>query len=61
VRRVKIVDSIIGVALIASIVWLAGEQHRENCIRANRSECSVLPWNAGKVVRKPSWVEQFGR
>lgn len=35
-------------ALALPVAWLAGEQHRENCIRANKTACSVLPWEAGK-------------
>ena len=35
------------VLLAASVAWLAGEQHRRNCISSGRVECSVLPWKAG--------------
>lgn len=37
-------------ALTAAVLWLAGEQHRENCIRQDRTSCSVLPWDSGKAA-----------
>ena len=33
-----------------SVLWLAGEEHRKNCQTAGRTECSVLPWDAGKRI-----------
>ena len=38
--------------ILAGVLWAGGEAHRENCERAGRTECSVLPWNAGDT--KPS-------
>lgn len=29
------------------LAWLAGEQHRSNCIAEGRAGCSVLPWSGG--------------
>lgn len=42
------------VFLALSVLWFAGEQHRENCIRADRIHCSVLPWNAGHARPLPT-------
>lgn len=39
--------------LTGSVLWLAGEQHRENCIRQNRYECTVLPWDNGRPHTPP--------
>jgi hypothetical protein len=33
--------------LAASLIWLAGEQHRKNCLSTGRVGCSVLPWDSG--------------
>jgi hypothetical protein len=33
--------------LTASALWLAGEQHRKNCLSSGRAGCSVLPWDSG--------------
>jgi O-methyltransferase involved in polyketide biosynthesis len=30
-----------------TLLWLAGEQHRANCLIADRVACSVLPWQEG--------------
>jgi len=38
----------IAVVVSSALLWLAGEQHRENCIREGRTACSVLPWNNGQ-------------
>lgn len=37
-------------ALLASVgvLWLAGEQRAENCIRAGKVECSAMPWTGEK-------------
>jgi hypothetical protein len=49
-KALKTIATIVAVVAIGgSIVWLAGEQHRENCIREGKQACSVLPWNAGKT------------
>jgi hypothetical protein len=40
--------AIFAVLLLAgAVLWLAGENHRENCQRAGRVHCSVLPWETG--------------
>lgn len=41
-----------------SLVWMAGEHHRQSCIRANRVSCSVLPWVNG-TKPKPRPVNDF--
>ena len=52
---VKLAALIVGLAIAGSLVWIGGEQHRENCIREGRVECSVLPWEDGKPKpRKPT-------
>lgn len=37
--------------LAFGVVWLAGERHRGNCIRAGEVACSVLPCEQGRVNR----------
>ena len=32
-----------------ALLWLAGEQHRENCLREGKVGCSVLPWDGGEA------------
>jgi hypothetical protein len=32
--------------LAVGVVWLAGEQHKRNCISTGKT-CSALPWDAG--------------
>ena len=39
---------LVGSVLALSALWLAGEQHRANCINSGRSGCSVLPWDNGE-------------
>ncbi|HUR86959.1 MAG TPA: hypothetical protein VMY78_16620 [Solirubrobacteraceae bacterium] len=47
------VAAIVAAIIIAlPLAWLAGEQHRENCIRLDRTGCSVLPWDAGESPRE---------
>jgi hypothetical protein len=38
---------LVAVVLSAGVLWLAGEQHRKNCISSGHSGCSVLPWDNG--------------
>ena len=33
--------------ILAGVIWIGGELHRENCQDAGRTSCSILPWNAG--------------
>jgi hypothetical protein len=47
----RVAALVVGVALAVGILWLAGEQHRENCIRDDRVSCSVLPWDNGEQPR----------
>jgi hypothetical protein len=44
--------------LAVGVLWLAGEEHRRNCIASGNSECSVLPWDNGQA---PSVSESGGR
>ena len=37
--------------LAAGVIWLAGEQHRENCVSTGKAGCSVLPWDSGDQPR----------
>ncbi len=49
------------VVLAASALWLAGEQHKQNCIDSGMHNCSVLPWKSGEGVLKTKgkdWREQ---
>jgi hypothetical protein len=70
----KFVALIVGLAIAASLAWLAGEQHRENCIRDGKRSCSVLPWDSGEPKPKrsildernpyderPEWLEKYSR
>lgn len=47
----------IGVIAMLSLLWIAGEAHRENCIREGRAGCSVLPWVAGEKPSTPSGLD----
>jgi hypothetical protein len=44
VRGVLVLLAVTAVAAL----WIAGEQHRQNCISQGRVSCSVLPWDAGE-------------
>lgn len=51
------------VVLAASALWLAGEQHKQNCIDSKMANCSVLPWKSGEAVAKKKdkdWRDQSG-
>ena len=50
-RYLLIALAVLAVAL--PLAWLAGEAHRENCIRSGRVACSVLPWENGHVYVNP--------
>lgn len=39
----------VALVVAAPVAWLAGEEHRENCLRTDRSSCSVLPWDSGRA------------
>ena len=41
---------LVGIVLAGSVLWLAGEEHRKNCQSAGHTDCSVLPWDAGKRI-----------
>jgi hypothetical protein len=47
----KLAGLLVGLMLVASVLWLAGEKHRENCIEAGRVNCGVLPWDNGERAR----------
>lgn len=52
------------IALIAAVavLWLAGEQHRENCVRDDRTGCTVLPWSGEERADQRNGVrEEFER
>jgi hypothetical protein len=49
---------IVGVVLAAGVLWLAGEQHRKNCIADGRVSCSVVPWDAGEVEEAPKLTQR---
>lgn len=38
---------VLALAGVLAVLWLAGEEHRSNCIAADRIDCSVLPWEQG--------------
>ena len=39
--------------LAVSVLWLAGEEHRRNCIADGKDNCSVLPWENGATPPPP--------
>jgi hypothetical protein len=45
---VRLAALLVAAVLAVGVLWLAGEQHRENCIRSGQSSCSVLPWDNGE-------------
>jgi hypothetical protein len=45
---------LVAVVLAAGVLWLAGEQHRKNCIGSGHGGCSVLPWDNGNPSRQSS-------
>ena len=53
----RVAAVVLAVSLLIAVLWLAGEKHRENCIREQRSGCSVLLWENG---HKPSGGYNFG-
>jgi hypothetical protein len=46
-------------AAVVALLWIGGEQHRENCVRGHRTACSVLPWDSGDKAKRGSWVDQY--
>ncbi len=47
----RIVLAVVGVVIALSVAWVAGEAHKENCQRAGRVGCSILPWDQGERKR----------
>lgn len=43
--KVGIVSLLVVIAV--GLFWLAGEQHRKNCIAEGKGGCSALPWVNG--------------
>jgi hypothetical protein len=41
--------------VLATLLWIGGELHRQNCIRDHRAGCSVLPWDNGKPETSSNW------
>jgi hypothetical protein len=52
----RVASLLVALVLTAGVLWLAGEQHRKNCISDGRRACSVLPWMAGtaKARKQPA-------
>lgn len=48
----KVAAVLVCAALALGILWIAGEQHRENCQRDGHVNCSVLPWDNGEVATR---------
>jgi hypothetical protein len=46
----KVAALLVAGVLAIGVVWLAGEQHRENCLSSGKTGCSVLPWVAGNAA-----------
>ena len=52
--RLHVSAHVVAALIVAvPVAWLAGEQHRANCMRAGRSGCSVLPWDRGTTASAP--------
>jgi hypothetical protein len=60
---------LVAIVLAAGVLWLAGEEHRKNCLSAGRASCSVLPWDGGstpaaeepaKLTRRGCILLQYG-
>jgi hypothetical protein len=49
---VRVVVASVLVVLAAGVLWLAGEEHRRNCIASGHATCSVLPWVSGERVAR---------
>jgi hypothetical protein len=43
--KLKALAGFLGLGLILGVLWLAGEQHVQNCQDAHKLECTVLPWS----------------
>jgi hypothetical protein len=54
----RVAALLVAIVVIAGVVWLAGEQHRKNCISSGHNGCSVLPWDDGNPpqARQPEDV-----
>jgi hypothetical protein len=46
----KLAALLVAAVLAFAVLWLAGEQRRENCQRSGHMSCSALPWDNGKSV-----------
>ena len=46
----KIAAVLLALAIVGSLLWIGGEMHRQNCIRAGRVSCSVVPWDNGHLA-----------
>jgi hypothetical protein len=44
---------LVAIVLAAGVLWLAGEEHRKNCLSSGRTSCSVLPWDSGRAASSP--------
>lgn len=44
----------LGIIAVCLLAWIASEHHRQSCIREGRIECSVLPWDNGKMKPSPN-------
>lgn len=43
----KVASVLLAVAIVVALLWIGGELHRQSCIDAHRTGCSVLPWVSG--------------
>jgi hypothetical protein len=44
----RLATLLVAAVLAAGVLWLAGEEHRRNCVSSGRTSCSVLPWDNGQ-------------
>jgi hypothetical protein len=49
----RVASLLVAVVLTAGVLWLAGEEHRRNCLASGHTSCSVVPWDNGRSVEQP--------
>lgn len=49
----------IAVVATLTLLWVAGEAHRENCIKEGHAGCSVLPWVNGESQVDADYIDRL--
>ena len=50
----------LAVVAIVVLLWIAGEQHKQSCIAAQRVSCSIAPWDHGERVSPAARFREYG-